>query len=166
MIQVVVGDLAFVTADALVRPTTTRLEPTSSALRNLERLAGPGFQQQLTLRRELAVGAAIVTGGGELDAEFVIHAVLRGPDEGVSEHGVRRALLSALQRAADWQFPTIAMPPLGTGPGNLVIERTATIAADVLIPHLAEQPFPADVVIVVGSEEEKAVFDAALAHRT
>ena len=36
MIRVVVDDIAFVPADAVVRPATSLLEPTTAALRHLE----------------------------------------------------------------------------------------------------------------------------------
>ncbi|GBD31357.1 MAG: hypothetical protein KatS3mg081_1062 [Gemmatimonadales bacterium] len=162
MISVVVDDIAFVEADAVVRPATDRLEPTSSALRHLEQIGGPSFWQQLEVRQELAVGAAVVTGAGELPAEFVIHAVIRSVTEPVSELTVRRALTSALQRAVDWQLARVAIPPLGTGAGNLSLEDAAAVMVDVISRHTAVSQYPAEVYIVVDSEEDKRVFDALL----
>ena len=56
MIRVVVDDLASFTADALVRPATTRLDPTAAALRRLETVGGEEFHNRIRLSRELAVG--------------------------------------------------------------------------------------------------------------
>ena len=84
MIDVVVDDLASIEADAVVRPATDTLEPTSTALRQLERIGGPRFHQQLETRAPLVVGAATVTGAGDLPAEFVIHAIIRSESEPVS----------------------------------------------------------------------------------
>jgi O-acetyl-ADP-ribose deacetylase (regulator of RNase III) len=162
VIRVVVDDIAFVEADAVVRPATDRLEPTSSALRHLEQIGGPAFWQQLEVRQELAVGAAVVTGAGELPAEFVIHAIIRSVTEPVSELSVRRALTSALQRAVDWQLARITIPPLGTGAGNLSLEDAATVMVDVISRHTAVSPYPSEVCIVVDSEEDKRVFEALL----
>lgn len=162
MITVVVDDIAFVEADAVVRPATDRLEPTSSALRHLEQIGGPAFRQQLEVRQELAVGAAVVTGGGELPSELVIHAVIRSVTEPVSELTVRRALTSALQRAVDWQLSRVAIPPLGTGAGNLSLEDAAAVMVDVISRHTAASQYPSEVYIVVDNEEDKRVFDALL----
>lgn len=162
MITVVVDDIAFVEADAVVRPATDRLEATSSALRHLEQIGGPAFWQQLEVRQELAVGAAVVTGGGELSTEFVIHAVIRSVTEPVSELTVRRALTSALQRAVDWQLSRVAIPPLGTGAGNLSLEDAAAVMVDVISRHTAVSQYPSEVYIVVDNEEDKRVFDALL----
>jgi hypothetical protein len=90
VIQVVVDDIAFVHADAVIRPATATLEPTASALRHLELVGGPAFASLLRVQQPLAVGAAVVTGSGELSAEFVIHAVIRSVTEPVSATTVRR----------------------------------------------------------------------------
>lgn len=162
MIRVVVDDLALVDADALVRPATTTLEPISPALRNLERVAGPRFQEQIRLSRALEIGAATVTAAGDLSAEFVIHAVIRSATEPVSAPGVRLALTGVAQRALDWQFTRVALPPVGSGAGDLVMETTADLTAEVFIPHLKEHAFPADLLIVVGTDEEREIFEARI----
>ena len=164
MIAVVVDDLAFVPADAVVRPATTSLEPTTPALRRLEHVGGSAFQEQTRLTQELAVGAAVITGGGDLPAEFVIHAIILSATEPVTRAGVRRALLSAFQRAMDWELARIALPPLGIGAGQLSIED----AAQTMVNALAEAdtaPWPKEIVIVVETDAEKQIFDALLRRR-
>ena len=49
MIHVVVDDLAFRSADAIVRPATTRLDPTTPAVRRLETVGGAEFSSHLRL---------------------------------------------------------------------------------------------------------------------
>jgi len=162
VIRVVVDDLAFVSADAIVRPATSLLEPTTAALRRLEQVGGAAFWDQVRTQRELAVGSAVVTGGGDLGVELVVHAIIRSTTEAVSRDTVRRALTAVLQRAADWQLAHLAMPLLGTGAGNLTLED----AADVMGAALASLPgvagYPRDVTIVVDSDEERAVVETYL----
>jgi len=163
VIRVVVDDLGILHADALVRPATTRLDPTAAALRRVETLGGAEFQGRLRLTRELAVGAAVVTAaGGDLPAEFVIHAVIRSDTEPVTRGSVARAWLSALHQAQEWQFTHLSVPPLGTGAGNLTVEDAAEIMATVLHAHLGNATFPADVSFVVETPGEREVFEAAL----
>ncbi len=165
MIDVVVDDLASIKADAVVRPATDTLEPTSAALRQLERIGGPRFHQQLETRDPLVIGAATVTGAGDLPAEFVIHAIIRNESEPVSRSGVQRALVNVLQQAVAWQFQALALPPLGTGPGNLPFEDAAEILCDVLHSHLRAQAFPSEVKIVVETDEDKTVLEHLLRTR-
>ena len=166
MIRVVVDDLAFVSADAVVRPATAALEPVSPSHRRLEQVGGQAFWQQLKVQQELAVGAAVVTGAGELAAELVIHAVIRSITEPVSSAGVRRAITSVLQRAADWQIRRLAIPPLGVGPGGLDLEDAAEMLCGALASHhAAGVPYPSEVDIVVESSLERDVFERFLRER-
>ncbi|MFQ6046153.1 MAG: macro domain-containing protein [Gemmatimonadales bacterium] len=162
MIRVVVDDLAFVNADAVVRPSTAALEPTVRSLRRLEQVGGPAFWKQLRLKKELAVGAAVVTSSGDLPCEFVIHAVVQSSTVPVSPSGVRLALKSTRQRAADWQLARIAIPPLGTGAGNLSMEDAARLMIEVLLSELPGATYPEDVCIVVESEDDRSIFEAYL----
>jgi O-acetyl-ADP-ribose deacetylase (regulator of RNase III) len=162
VIRVVVDDIAFVTADAVIRPATETLEPTSSALRHLERVGGEAFQAQLHVQQALGVGAAVVTAAGDLPTEFVIHAVISGRREPVSRTTVQRALVSALQRAVDWELARLTVPPIGTGAGNLTLEDAAALMCEVLTQHMVATTFPAEVQIVVESEMEKEVFEGYL----
>jgi len=163
VIRVVVDDLASFAADAIVRPATTRLDPTTAALRALESRGGAEFQNRIRLSRELAVGAAVVTAaGGELPAEFVIHAVIRSDTEPITRGNVARAWLSALHQAQEWEFAHVSAPPLGTGAGNLTLEDAAEIMATVLHAHRGSASFPADVSFVVERAEDRQVFEATL----
>jgi len=166
VIRVVVDDLAFLASDAIVRPATTRLDPTTPAVRRLEQVGGPEFTGHLRIQKELAVGAAVVTAaGGDLPAEFVIHAVIRSDTEPVTRDGVARAWQSALQRAQEWEFASLTAPPIGTGAGNLAIEDAAEVMVQVLKAHAGNAAFPSDVSIVVETPEDREAFEAALKRR-
>ena len=166
MIRVVVDDLAFVTADAVVRPTNGNLEAITPALRRLELAAGPRFHALCRVQRELGVGAAVVTPAGDLPTELVVHAVIMTSFEPLSKTGVRKAVEAALRQAEQWRIGTLALPPLGTGAGQLSIED----AADALLPALAEHArnaeHPAQVVIVVETDAEREIFEARLTRGT
>lgn len=161
MIRVVVDDLALLPADAVIRPATTRLDATTPAVRRLERVGGAEFLDRMRLQKELAVGAAVVTGGGgDLSAEFVIHTVISSDAEPVSREGVARAWRSALERAREWEFARLAAPPIGIGAGNLSVEEAAEILVGVLHQHRAAAPFPTEVSFVVETVEDRDVFEA------
>lgn len=162
MISVVVDDIAFVPTDAVLRPTTAALEPTVSFLKHLDEVAGEPFRQQISTHTELAVGSAVVTDAGDLAADMVIHAVVRSANEPVTESRVRQALVSALQRAEDWEIARITSPPIGTGAGNLPIEESARIMVDIISRAMATATYPREVCIVVNGDEEKALFDTYL----
>jgi len=165
--RVVVDDLAFLASDAIVRPATARLDPTTAALRRLEQMGGDAFRKRLVLQRDLPVGAAVVTGaGGDLPAEFVIHAIIQSETEAVSSGGVARAWRSALERAQEWEFARLTAPPIGTGAGNLSLEDAADIMVAELAVHRVRSAFPTDLALVVENDEQREVFEAALRRAT
>jgi O-acetyl-ADP-ribose deacetylase (regulator of RNase III) len=166
VIEVVVDDLALRAAEAVVRPATTRLVSTTPASRRLETVGGSDFTARLHLQKDLAVGAAVVTAaGGDLSAQFVIHAVIQSDTEPVSRDGVARAWRSTLQQAQEWEFASLSVPPIGTGAGNLSVEDAADIMVPILKTHLGAAAFPTSVSIVVDSAQDQDAFEAAL-HRS
>ena len=117
---------------------------------------------QLHVSELLPVGAAVVTGSGDLPVELLVHAIVMSPTERVTRDGVRRAFRSALERVQEWQLATIAVPPLGLGAGNLTLEESATVMADELLRHRATE-YPRHVVVVAENDDEVETLTLALA---
>jgi O-acetyl-ADP-ribose deacetylase (regulator of RNase III) len=160
--RVVVDDLASLESDAIVRPVTARLDSTTPAVRRLERVGGPAFLDRLRLQKDLPVGAAVVTGaGGDLAAEFVIHAVIQSDTEPVTRETVARAWQSALEQAHEWEFARITAPLIGIGAGNLATEDAASIMVSVLKAQVGHSAAPADVCVVVETPQEREALEAA-----
>jgi O-acetyl-ADP-ribose deacetylase (regulator of RNase III) len=157
-IEVRVDDLAFFDGDAIVRPVNAMLQATTPVMRRLEQAAGPTLPAIVRLTQPLPVGAAVVTGAGDLPVELLIHGVVSSPEEPVSRSTVRLALMSALQRAMAFEIRNVAVAPFGLGAGNLDIEDCADIMIDVLVEHMRRSPYPASVVIVAETPlEEEAL---------
>ena len=161
-IDVRVEDLGFWEGEALARPVTAELGATTALLRRLEVAGGPALASQLRTSEPLAVGAAIVTGPGALRVDLVVHAVVSSREERVTRDAVRRATLSALQRAADFGIAHLAMPPFGLGAGNLDIEDSAQAMLEAVRAHAARTPTPRRITFVVETEDEQRAFAALL----
>jgi serine/threonine-protein kinase len=158
-LEVRVDDLAFYEGDAVIWPVTADLAATTPLLRRLEQAAGPELASQLRLTEPLAVGSAIVTGAGRLPAGMLVHAVIASDAEPVSATTVRRALLSALERAEGWALGRVAVAPMGLGAGNLDLEESSRVMVHAIVQHLERgASHPAQVTVVTESEEEAAVF--------
>ena len=162
MITVRIDDLAFYDGEAIARPVTAELGPTTGLLRRLEQAAGEPLLRQLRLQEPLPVGSAIVTGAGALAVELLIHAVVRSDREPVTESSVKRAVQSALQRASDWQIGRVAFPPFGLGAGNLDIEDSARIMIETMRRHEAVSTHPTEITVIVENDDERAAFEWCL----
>ena len=154
MIRVVVGELAREPADAVVRPADAGLAPVGPDAARLDEIGGHRFAAQRRTATPLEAGAAVVTGGGDLPAGFALHVVVvdeRGP---ASAERIRRALVSAWQRAGDWQLRRIATPLVGVPGGPL----TAAEAATLLVETFRDQADTTlELVIVVDQSSREAV---------
>jgi O-acetyl-ADP-ribose deacetylase len=162
VIDVTIDDLAFVDTDAIARPVNAELRATTPVMRRLEHAAGDAMVAQLRVNEPLDVGAAVVTAAGGLVAPFLIHAVVSTATEPVSRDGVRRATVSALQRARDWEIGRLAMAPFGLGAGNLDADEAAQAMLPAIADHLQRAARPAEVRIVVETELEAGAFRAAI----
>lgn len=160
MIDGVEGDLASVVADAVVRPATTRLEPITTALRQLDAAAGPSFVEQIRVHRELAVGAAVVTAAGDLPHEFVVHLILGQAEDAVTTDAVRRATEAALWQCTQWHIQSLAVPIPAAG--NLTAEGALDAFLSVLLPHMRTASLPATVRIVSRNQTETALVAARI----
>lgn len=159
MIQCVVDDLAFVDADAVLRPANDRLEPVTPAAVRLDRQAGASFAESCRTATPLDAGSAVITRAGELAAGFVLHVILQDQDTQATPAIVRRALAAAWRRAGEWGLARIASAPIGAGPGLLDLGD----AAELMLVTLHDARFTtADLTIVVERDEDRELVDAAI----
>jgi O-acetyl-ADP-ribose deacetylase (regulator of RNase III) len=160
MITVVVDDLAALRVDAVVRPAGESLEPAGAVASRLDHAAGDGFTDQRQVSSPLEAGAAVVTGGANLVAPFVIHVVIRDSTAPAARAKIRRALVSAWQQAGAWGLKRIATAPLGVDGGGLSLEDAVTLLVETFPREGADDP--GELCIVVEREEERAVVEAIL----
>jgi O-acetyl-ADP-ribose deacetylase (regulator of RNase III) len=162
VIDVVIDDLAFVRADAVLRAADELLEPVTPAMAALDRQAGERFAALRRVSAARAAGAAVVTAAGDLAAPLVLHVVIRDQTAVTGRDVVRRALVSAWQRAADWGLASVAAPLVGAGAGQLAPEEAAELLVETFPPA---GPAPGRLSIVVDGEEERALVAAIVERR-
>jgi O-acetyl-ADP-ribose deacetylase (regulator of RNase III) len=161
VITVVVDDLAALRVDAVVRPAGESLEPAAPIAARLDEVAGSGFADQRRVSSPLEAGAAVVTGGGNLVAPFVIHTVIRDSTSPIARAKIRRALVSAWQQAGAWGLARIAAPPVGMDGGGLSLEDAVALLLETF-PRAGSGEAPAELCIVVERQEERETVEAIL----
>ncbi len=166
MIEVLLGALYEQETEGILRPIRSDLVPVTSASRDVAEGAGDTMNDKLEQIGAIPLGGAVITPAGGLSADFVIHAVVSAPDEPETPASVQKALRNSLRRAADLGLESLALPPLGTGIGQLNAEENALAMLEMLFFHLDEGQPPLDVRIVTGSEYEQHVFEQLVAEMT
>jgi O-acetyl-ADP-ribose deacetylase (regulator of RNase III) len=159
VITVVVDDLASLQVDAVLRPADESLAPLAPSASRLDQIGGPPFADQHRVSSPLEAGAAVVTGGGNLAAPFVIHVVIRDAASPVARKTVRRALVSAWERAGVWGLGRIATPLVGADGGQLSLEESATLLVETF-PRSAGADAPSELCIVVERQGERDAVEA------
>ena len=166
-IELVLGDITRQPVDAIANAANAALRGGGGVDGAIHRAAGPGLLTELRDRYPdgTPTGTAVATGGHELPARWVLHAV--GPVWRGGDHGEEQLLTDAYRsclRLADElgavsvAFPAISMGIYGyPGPGG------AAIGARTVAEHLRGDTSLELARFVLFSEETYELFADALA---
>jgi O-acetyl-ADP-ribose deacetylase (regulator of RNase III) len=110
-------------------------------------------------------GSAVISGAGQLAAQYVIHAV--GPRWSGGARGEAELLRSAhhrsLELAIEFRCQSIAFPALSTGAYGYPLEAASRIALAAAIDVLEQTPSPLKLVrFVLFGDQAFQVFSATL----
>ncbi len=141
------ADITEMPVDAVVNPANSLGIMGGGVAGALSRKGGPRVQREAMAMAPIAVGAAVVTTGGNLWAGHVIHApTMEEPGTKVGVENVRRATRAALLAAAHHGFDLVAMTGMGTGLGGVDPSDAARAMVDELRAH--RHPKPSTVWLV------------------
>jgi len=157
------GDICDREVDALVNAANNELWMGGGVAGAIKRVGGMEIEQEAMRQGPIPVGAAVVTGGGSLRARHVIHAAVMGRNLKTGADEIRKAILSALNRAKELELRSIAFPALGTGVGGFPIEECARIMYQAMVGHVVGGTSLKTIEIVLFGREAYDAFDHALA---
>ncbi len=163
MIEVRQENLVTAEVECILRSVGSRLEPLTAIGRAVGAAAGEEVIERIEQMGDLPVGGAVITPAGDLSASFIVHVALQSDEEPISASGLRKALLNGLRHACRMGIETMALPPLGTGAGNLDAEAAADVMFEVLRGHMGNEEYPREVTVMVATEYELQVFASRLA---
>jgi O-acetyl-ADP-ribose deacetylase (regulator of RNase III) len=163
MIEVRLGELDQIEAEAAIRPVSSDFTPVTPAMRRFDDAAGEAVRRQCEQLGELPVGSAVITAGGGVPVDFIVHVAVRSATEPPTVATVRKGFLNALRRLREWDLGTVAVVPLGTGAGNLDGEESAEAMLPVLADHVRDHGVPRHVTIVVEDAYQESAFSLAVA---
>ena len=109
------GDLTELAVDAIVNAANSGLQLGGGVAGAIRTKGGPSIQEECNRIGPIRVGEAVVTGGGNLKASYVIHAVGPVYGEGDEDEKLRNATLNSLKRATEKGMKSIAFPAISTG---------------------------------------------------
>jgi O-acetyl-ADP-ribose deacetylase (regulator of RNase III) len=135
----------------------------------IHRAGGPAILEECRQIRArqggCKTGEAVITTGGKLPAPHVIHTV--GPVWNGGHKGEPALLASCyrncLRLAAERSLESVAFPGISTGIYGYPKQEAAAIAVREVRQWLAAHEFPKQVVFVAFDEENRRLYEQALA---
>jgi len=165
-ILIVEGDITLLDVEAVVNAANKRLQLGGGVAGAIRARGGPAIQEECDRQAPIDVGEAAITGGGNLKAKYVIHAVGPVNGEGDEEAKLARATLSSLRIACNRKIPSLAFPAISTGIYGFPLKKCSQIMLRVSLDFLKENGYPQKVVFCLYGPEAYDVFRKTLASLT
>ena len=161
-VRLVVGDICEREVEAVVNAANNRLWMGGGVAGAIKRRGGQEIEREAVAQGPIPIGESVVTTGGKLKARHVIHAAVMGSDLTTSEEYIRRATLSALERAKELKLGSVAFPALGTGVGGFPLDQCARIMLEATAEHIGAGTSLKTVEFVLFGQEAYEAFAEAL----
>lgn len=153
------GDITKIKVDAIVNPANDRLILGGGVAGAIARAGGPTIQEECYRIGGTFVGGAVITGGGNLPVNYVIHAVGPRMGEGNENEKLKNATINSLKIAEDKDITSIAFPAISTGIFGYPVDRCAKIMLKVCKDYLRNEGQVKDIYFCLW---DKSTFDVFL----
>jgi O-acetyl-ADP-ribose deacetylase (regulator of RNase III) len=168
-LRAVQGDITKLTTTAIVNAANSSLLGGGGVDGAIHRAGGPQILEECRQIRArqggCKTGEAVITTGGRLPAQYVIHTV--GPVWNGGHKGEPELLAAcyrnSLQLALDHTLASVAFPGISTGIYGYPKPEAAAIAVREVRQWLATHEWPQEVIFVAFDEENKRLYEQALA---
>lgn len=138
-IELCQGDITEMETQAIVNAANASLILGGGVAGAIKRKGGPSIRQECDKIGGTFVGGVVITGGGNLKAKYVIHAVGPRMGEGNEDSKLRNATLNSLKLADEKKIRSISFPAISSGIFGFPIDRCAKIMLRAAIDYLEGQ---------------------------
>ena len=141
-LEVVEGDITLQDTEAIGNAANSALAGGGGVDGAIHRAGGPTLMSELRAKyKGCPTGSAVITGGGNLRAKYVIHAV--GPRYSGSPKDpelLASAYRKSLELCSQNKISSIAFPSISTGIYGYPVEEASRIALKTAVDYLKDHP--------------------------
>ena len=168
VLEVVQGDITQQDTEAIGNAANSRLAGGGGVDGAIHRAGGPTIMADLrTKYTGCPTGSAVITGGGNLKAKYVIHAV--GPIYSGSSKDAQllsSAYRTCLELCTQHKISSIAFPSISTGVYGYPVEEASPIALKTVKDYLKDHPEIKLVRFVLFDSNTYRVYEGTLKELT
>ena len=136
-IELIQGDITESNTDAIVNAANSQLTLGAGVAGAIRSKGGPSIQEECNAIGHCPVGGAVITGGGNLKARHVVHAVGPRQGEGYEEEKLKKATLNSLKVADQNHLKSITFPAISTGIYGFPLDACARIMLTTVKEYLS-----------------------------
>jgi O-acetyl-ADP-ribose deacetylase (regulator of RNase III) len=164
VLEVVQGDITHEETEAIGNAANSALAGGGGVDGAIHRAGGPKIMAELRARyKGCPTGSAVITGGGNLKAKYVIHAV--GPRYSGAPRDAEllaSAYRKSLELCTEHKIRSIAFPSISTGIYGYPVREASRIALKTVIDYLKDHPEIERVRFVLFDSATLAAYEEAL----
>ena len=163
-LEIVQGDITKQDTEAIGNAANSALAGGGGVDGAIHRAGGPTLMSELRAKyKGCPTGSAVITGGGNLKAKYVIHAV--GPRYSGSPKD-RELLSSAYRKSLELctqnKISSMAFPSISTGIYGYPVEEASRVALKTVMDYLKDHPAIKLVQFVLFDSKTYSVYKEAL----
>ena len=161
-LDLVEGDVTELDVEAVVNAANEELKMGSGVAGAIREKGGLSIQEECDRIGGTPVGTAVITGGGDLKARHVIHAVGPRMGEGEEDRKLQSAVRASLALADRHGLKSIALPAISTGVFGFPVDRCARILLTEVYRYLQGGTKIERVAVVLWGDENFEIFKREL----
>lgn len=155
------GDITEEDTEAIVNAANSRLQHGAGVAGAIVRKGGKLIQEESDRIGVVEAGNAAITSGGNLKAQFVIHAVGPRMGEGNEDEKLRLATWNSLRLAEEGGIKTVSFPAISTGIFGFPMDRCAAIMLEAVRKYCKGDTSIREIRFCLFDESSFDVFEQA-----
>jgi len=153
-----IGDITDLQVEAIVNAANEFLIMGGGVAGAILEKGGPEIQKECNMIGGTFVGGAVITGAGNLKADYVIHAAGPIKGEGDEDNKLANSVRNSLRLTAEHQIKNIAFPAISAGIFSFPVERCAQIMIRECISFSSDKSPLEDIYFCLWNKQIYEVF--------
>jgi O-acetyl-ADP-ribose deacetylase (regulator of RNase III) len=162
VLELIEGDITEMDTEAIVNAANAQLILGGGVAGAIRTKGGPAIQEECDRIGGTFVGGAVKTGGGNLKAKYVIHAVGPRMGEGNEDEKLKNATLNSLKLCDGDGIKSLSFCAISTGIFGFPVDRCAEIMIGQTLEYLAGETNIEKIVFCLYGQKTYTIFEGEL----